>query len=100
MTLTLSVIKFMKRLILHIHPKNFKAIRRYGFTLGILFLTLNPLLPPSQFGLLRELIYIIFKSILRSKEMTRRRYSMEEKERILEEVKLAKNRRAWQLSII
>ena len=26
--------------------------------------------------------------------MTRRRYSMEEKERILEEVKLAKNRRA------
>jgi len=31
MTLTLSVIEFMKRLVLHIHPKNFKAIRRYGF---------------------------------------------------------------------
>ena len=31
MTLTLSVIELMKRLILHIHPKNFKAIRRYGF---------------------------------------------------------------------
>lgn len=30
-TLTLTVIKFMKRLVLHIHPKNFKAIRRYGF---------------------------------------------------------------------
>jgi len=30
-TLTLSVIKFMKRLVLHIHPQNFKAIRRYGF---------------------------------------------------------------------
>lgn len=31
MNLTLSVIEFMKRLVLHIHPKNFKAIRRYGF---------------------------------------------------------------------
>lgn len=30
-TLTLTVIKFMKRLVLHIHPKHFKAIRRYGF---------------------------------------------------------------------
>ena len=30
-TLTLSVIKFIKRLVLHIHPKNFKAVRRYGF---------------------------------------------------------------------
>lgn len=29
--LTLPVIRFMKRLVLHIHPKNFKAIRRYGF---------------------------------------------------------------------
>lgn len=30
-TTTLPVIDFMKRLVLHIHPKNFKAIRRYGF---------------------------------------------------------------------
>ena len=29
--LTLTVWEFMKRLILHIQPKNFKAIRRYGF---------------------------------------------------------------------
>ncbi|WP_319370388.1 transposase [uncultured Ilyobacter sp.] len=30
-TLTLSTIEFMTRLVLHIHPKNFKAIRRFGF---------------------------------------------------------------------